>query len=57
MVIASVAKFVNRIGRFDEQGILSVNEIVGYSIVLTGFGDIGHYKLVMTCQMLRCVVN
>lgn len=47
MVIASVSRFVKRIAVFNENDILTVDQIAGYGICYTGNGHVGFYKLEM----------
>ena len=48
MVMASVAKFLDKLQKYDEMNIIAVDRIAGYGIAYTGFGDVGFSKLEMT---------
>ena len=47
MVVASVAKFIDKLEEYDEMSIVTIDRITGYGIAYTGFGDVGFFKLEM----------
>ena len=46
-MVASVAKFIDKMQKYDEMSIVTVDRITGYGIVYTGFGVVGFFKLEM----------
>ena len=47
MIMASVAKFLDTLQKYDETNIIVVDRIAGYGMAYTGFGDVGFFKLEM----------
>lgn len=47
MVVASITKFIDKMHKYDEKSLVTVDRKIGYGIAYTGFGDVGFFKLEM----------